>query len=103
MAGKALDIKAALWAKAQEGEETAEVFRREARAIYEKDAESAAAFLLDAAFANARRCLRRFCLPRSSPGRRNLATCRMGLRNVVSHVSQDRRLERRHRGIAQSL
>lgn len=52
MAGKALDIKAALWAKAQEGEETAEVFRREARAIYEKDAESAAAFLLDAAFAN---------------------------------------------------
>lgn len=49
---KALDIKSALWAKAQEGEETAEIFRREARAIYENDAESAAAFLLDAAYAN---------------------------------------------------
>lgn len=48
----ASDIKTALWEKAKEGEETAEIYRREARAAYEKDAEAAAAFLLDAAYAN---------------------------------------------------
>ncbi len=49
-----IDIKSGLFAPAGEGEETAEIYRREARAVYEHDRESAAALLLDAAYANDR-------------------------------------------------
>ncbi len=44
-----MDIRAGLLVPAGEGEETAEIYRREARAVYETDRESAAALLLDAA------------------------------------------------------
>lgn len=46
------EIKAGLFAKALDGEETAEIYRREARAVYESDRIAAAALLLDAAYAN---------------------------------------------------
>ncbi|MBQ9395571.1 MAG: hypothetical protein IJU23_08650 [Proteobacteria bacterium] len=49
-----MDIRAGLLVPAGEGEETAEIYRREARAVYETDREAAAALLLDAAYANDR-------------------------------------------------
>ena len=52
MTGNIEDIRARLWAKAAEGEETAEIYRREARAVFEQDGMMAAGLLLDAAYAN---------------------------------------------------
>ncbi len=49
-----IDIEAGLMAPAGEDEETAEIYRREARACYGHDKISAAALLLDAAYANER-------------------------------------------------
>lgn len=49
-----IDIRAGLMAPACEGEETAEIYRREARAVFENDRENAAALLIDAAYANDR-------------------------------------------------
>lgn len=48
------DIRAALMVPAAAGQETAEIFRREARALYETAPQDAAAMLLDAAYANDR-------------------------------------------------
>ena len=48
------EIRTGLFAPAGEGEETAEIYRREARAIYESDRQAAASLLLDAAYANDR-------------------------------------------------
>lgn len=45
-------LESQLFEEAKEGEETAEVYRKEARAIYKKDPHAAAALLLDAAYAN---------------------------------------------------
>ena len=49
-----LEIKTALYAPAAEGEETAEIYRREARSILDSDREATAALILDAAYANDR-------------------------------------------------
>ena len=49
-----LDIQTGLFAPAGEGEETAEVYRREAQVLYRSDREAAAGLLLDAAYANDR-------------------------------------------------
>ncbi len=49
-----IEIRSGLLAPAGEGEETAEIYRREARAIYDRDKEGAAALLIDAAYANDR-------------------------------------------------
>ncbi len=49
-----LDIEAGLMAPAGEDEETAEIYRREARSSYANDKISTAALLLDAAYANER-------------------------------------------------
>ena len=49
-----IEIKKALFAPANDGEETAEIYRREARVIYQDDKEAAAALLMDAAYANDR-------------------------------------------------
>ena len=49
-----LEIQAGLFSPACEGEETAEIYRREARVLYKTDQEGAAALLLDAAYANDR-------------------------------------------------
>ena len=49
-----IEIKKALFAPANEGEETAEIYRREARVIYQDDKEGAASLLIDAAYANDR-------------------------------------------------
>ncbi|MBQ4360467.1 MAG: hypothetical protein II767_09435 [Proteobacteria bacterium] len=49
-----LDIQAGLFAPPGEGEETAEVYRREAQVLYRSDREAAAGLLLDAAYANDR-------------------------------------------------
>ncbi|MBQ9244579.1 MAG: hypothetical protein IJ165_15375 [Proteobacteria bacterium] len=49
-----LDIQTGLFAPPGEGEETAEVYRREAQVLYRSDREAAAGLLLDAAYANDR-------------------------------------------------
>ncbi|MCL2325015.1 MAG: hypothetical protein FWC40_00720, partial [Proteobacteria bacterium] len=49
-----IDIRTALFASGGEGEETAEIYRREARALYETRPADAAAMLIDAAYANDR-------------------------------------------------